>query len=670
MFSFLYLGLRRWMFDSSPIARVLRLGILLVSLVLPAMSAQGSSAPGSNDFPVPAELHAAVDFWERVYVEVSTDGGLLHDSRHLNVVYEIVDFGSPASLHTQRKRVDARRKHWRHTLNRLAAGQPVRNDLEREMLSALQTALGRVPRSQDLRAAAKRLRFQRGQRDKFHAGLERAGAYEAYIRSVFRRRGMPEDLAYLPHVESSFQPHAGSKHGAIGMWQFMPATAKRFMEVSALVDERRDPQLATVAAARLLADNYAKLGSWPLALTAYNHGAAGMARAVRTVGSSDIGVISERYQGRAFGFASRNFYAQFLAARRVASNPEPHFGVLKRHAPVRRQQLELPFYADATRLAERLAVPIETLKRMNPALRRAVWNGDKRVPRGYVLNVPRATPPADSVALLARVPASERHAEQIKSRVHVVSRGETLSHIAALHGVSVRRLVALNNLTSAHRIYAGQKLELVPLANVATAVSRPAQAVAQLESAVMPPSVAPRTVIDVPAPKSKPWPAASSAVTAAAVSVNLPPPRSADSKWRRIDRDIVIVDSGETLGHFADWLELPTRRLRELNGLSETRPIHMGQRLRLDFTRVSVQTLLERRLAHHASLERNYLAAYRITGTVDHTVSSGDNVWSLSRKRYSVPPWLVYRFNPETDLSRLRPGMRFIVPLVERISPS
>src|SRR5207237_2254993 len=119
-------------------------------------------------------------------------------------------------------------------------------------------------------------------------------------------------LPRLPLSESCFNLHAYPKVGAAGIWQFMPATGRHFMRVDNLVDERRDPIASTRAAAQFLDRVHDMLGSWPLAITAYNHGPDGMARAVDEVGSSDIGRIVREYQGRAFGFASRNFYAELL----------------------------------------------------------------------------------------------------------------------------------------------------------------------------------------------------------------------------------------------------------------------------------------------------------------------------------------------------------------------
>src|SRR6202000_889837 len=168
--------------------------------------------------------------------------------------------------------------------------------------------------------------------DRFHEGLIRAAAWEANIARVLKRHGVPEEIAALPHVESSFNPAAYSKVGAAGLWQFMPSTAKRFMRVDGIVDQRLDPNSATEAAANLMLYNYRLLGSWPLAVTAWNHGPGGLRRAQDDLGTSDIDVIVKHYQSATFGFASRNFYVAFLAALEVDRNADRYFGALT-HLP-------------------------------------------------------------------------------------------------------------------------------------------------------------------------------------------------------------------------------------------------------------------------------------------------------------------------------------------------
>lgn len=631
--------------------------VVIVSMSHPAVLAS------SNEFPEPPALATAVDFWERVYVQVSTDQGLLHDTRHMGVVYEVLDLDADLRAGEKKKRLERRRRHWRGRLEHLAAGGAPGGEVERDIVAAFRDGLGRAPTRDDYLAARKRIRFQRGLREKFKAGLERAGTYEPYIRRVLRRRGLPEALAYLPHVESSYVTSAFSKYGASGLWQFMPATGRRYLEVSYVRDDRLDPYMSSVAAASLLAENYAKLGSWPLAITAYNHGAAGVARAVRKLGTHDLGVMYERYQSRTFKFASRNFYAQFLAAQRVASAPQKHFGVIRRHAPRRYLTVTLPFYVDARQVSRHWGIPVERLRSFNPALRPVVWSSDKRIPVGFELKVPEDAAIGGAESLLAAIPVAQRHSEQVRSRIHVVARGETLGKIARRHGTSVRALMSLNSLSNANRIYPGQKLELLS--------AKPAEtpsADTLVQAPTREPVVATASAAAVE-PKTKPAAhAADTGNQASAQTVSdIPPSRLSSASWGAIETGYVVVDSGETLGHYADWLDLPIRRLRELNDLRRSRPIRVGQRLQLEFTRVSAEGLVAKRLAHHRALEKRFLARHRITGTRQHTVRAGDSLWALSRKTYDVPPWLIHRYNPDTDLSKLTPGMRFTVPLVERI---
>ena len=428
------------------------IGLVLVSFCLTAYAA--------DIFPEPDGLKSEVDFWERIYVGVPTNEGLLHDARHLDVVYETIGLQGVESRSKRQARVEKRKRHWRNVLTRLASGAAPRSRAEKDFVEALTTALGHRPSAKNYTQAAERLRFQLGQSDKFKAGLIRSGAYESDIRRTLRAHGVPEDLAFLPHVESSFQAHAYSKSGAAGMWQFIPATGRRFLTINYTIDERLSPNAATLAAARLLRENFEKLGTWPLAITAYNHGAAGMSRAVKKVGTRDIVTICHEYKGRYFGFASRNFYGQFLAARRVARNYESYFGPLKLAGPMIVDTLVLPFFVDAVGLSGYLNTKPQSLSSLNPALRDSVWSADRWIPRGYELRLPSGTLSGDADAWIASLPLSMRHADQRRSRYHTVSSGETLGHIAKLHGTTISNLVALNGITNPHRIFPGQKLEM------------------------------------------------------------------------------------------------------------------------------------------------------------------------------------------------------------------
>ena len=173
---------------------------------------------------------------------------------------------------------------------------------------------------------------QRGIKERFRDGIIRSGRYMDSFHSIFEKQGLPAQIALLPLVESSFENRSLSKAGAAGIWQFTRGTGRRYLTIGKKLDERLDPSKATRAAARLLMDNYNALGSWPLAITAYNHGRAGMQRAQNEIGSELTSII-EQYEGPLFGYASMNFYSEFVAAVEVYENYQQYFGELVLDSP-------------------------------------------------------------------------------------------------------------------------------------------------------------------------------------------------------------------------------------------------------------------------------------------------------------------------------------------------
>jgi len=425
----------------------------LCLLLAPILHVGAAAADEADPFAHPPELEADVRFWIRVYTEVTTDQGLIHDDWNLKLVYEVLRF-DPASSPAQReRRVGEAKTRYAVLLRRFAAGDTT--DLtphERRILHAF----GDKAAPRDYLDAIDRVRFQLGQADRFHEGLIRAAAWETHIAHVLERHGVPVEIAALPHVESSFNPFAYSKVGAAGLWQFMPSTAKRFMRVDGIVDERLDPYTATEAAANLMLYNYRLLGTWPLAVTAYNHGPGGLRTAQDQLGTSDIAVIVKRYQGATFGFASRNFYVAFLAALEVDRNAERYFGPIVRLPDTENTPVQLPDYIAVGNLAKAFKVDMGALKVLNPALRPPIWNGSRLVPRGYALRLPGAQSESEIVAALMRISASQRYLAQRNDGAHRVRRGETLAGIAAASGMSVARLLAANGWNAAHTVLRGE----------------------------------------------------------------------------------------------------------------------------------------------------------------------------------------------------------------------
>ena len=262
-------------------------------------------------FPAPPELRPDVDFWVSIFTEYSSDEGVLHDNRNLAVVYKRLAMPASLSRREKQRRVASHRKQVQNVLRTLASGKRAElSDDEARILALWPDNVS----NDTLAAAARQIRYQQGLSDRFRQGLERSGRWRAYVNAQFTALGVPIEIAALPHVESSYNPAARSHVGASGIWQFTRSTGRRFMQVDHVVDERNDPFAATRAAGQLMAYNYSLTGNWPMAITAYNHGLAGVRRAMAQYGDDAYVDILRKYKGRTFGFASRNFYVAFVAA--------------------------------------------------------------------------------------------------------------------------------------------------------------------------------------------------------------------------------------------------------------------------------------------------------------------------------------------------------------------
>lgn len=718
--------------------RVVRFLVLSLPL-LPALAfAQNVDDP----FPVPDSIRPAIDFWVRVYTEADTQSGFLHDAHNLNIVY--------ARLPRDRDGIEKARKQVVEDLKVLASGK-------RQGLTAAQQGLlgmwGGGTSNARFEQASRSVRWQLGQSDRFVAGLKRSGAYRPYIEQVVREKGLPAELAALPHVESSFHPGAYSSAAASGMWQFMRETAQRFMQVDLVVDERLDPYIATNAAMELLKYNYDALGTWPLALTAYNHGTNGMARAVRDTGTRDIGRIISDYKGSRFGFASRNFYPQFLAALQVERNAAQYFGQVQLDPYPDFNTIRLSAYVDAATLAESLGVSLETLRKYNPALLPAVWSGNKRIPRDFELKIDRSVFGGNLLATIDAIPASRFYREQIPDVSYVVRSGDSLSMIASRYSTSVAELVAINQLRDRHRIRIGQTLVLpqangvVPnlVVNDTTPASVPASGVYAVNRGDTLLRIAERFDLSIAtlmalnnlnenslifpgqelllkAPAAEPiyvaqGPALDEELAIAldtteeqlaaagdpAMDLEEEPAQADDggplialaeaeaieqsteqavAERQAHNNDVLASDPAdfsvaadnsieilpeETLGHYADWLGIPTQDLRRLNGIRFGTPVKVGDRLKLSFDKTAQEAFEAKRKQYHSDIQARYFASWRIRNTENYNIKRSDYLMSLAQKR-SVPMWLFRQYNPEVEAGNLQIGQVVVFPVVERIN--
>jgi len=630
-------------------------------------------------FPQPVELDRDVSFWLAIFTDYTTREGVLHDSRNLAVVYERVPLPEDASRRQRQQLSEKRREHYRSILKTLASGK--RTGLSAEEQRVLDMWPADISNA-ELADAAGRIRFQLGLSDRFQEGLRRAGRYRDYVDAEFTRLGVPVDLAALPHVESSYNSDARSHVGASGIWQFTPSTGRRFLHVDHVLDERNDPFLATTAAGKLLAYNYSIAGNWPMAITAYNHGLAGVRRAMQKFGDHSYADILRKYDGRTFGFASRNFYVAFLAARQVDQNPDRFFPGLVPYRPVDYAMVRLDAYVPADAIASALGVAEDDLARHNPALQSTIWQGSKYLPRGYTVRMPASMLKGTMADLVAALPADARFDKQLPDLFHTVARGDTLSEIADTYDTRVSTLVALNNLSSSNRIRAGQRIRL-PAAGPAPATPTATATVAVTEPETAPPQIVPPEIV---LPETMPPEAAlADAPAIGAVGEEEEEVESPGAITDAVSEflgglqasllsdpsDYTVAADGtievhplETLGHYADWLGIRTQRLRDLNGLAFRTPVEVGHRIKLDFDKVSPEQFETLRTQFHRQQQDAFFRTHTITGVTEHVVQSGESVWILSLRKYDVPVWLFRQYNPELDLHNVRRGTRLNFPVL------
>jgi len=641
----------------------LRRCLLLASLAV------SSLVHAQETFPQPEELQPDVDFWISIFSRYSTDEGVLHDNRHLGVVYARLDMPAKLSRRERQRRVEAERKKIQAALGSLASGK--RDNLTAEEARILALWPEGVS-NETLRSAIGQIRFQQGLSDRFRAGLERAGLWRDYVNEEFTALGVPVDLAALPHVESSYDTNARSHVGASGIWQFTQSTGRRFMRVDHVVDERNDPFAATRAAGRLLAYNYSLTGNWPMAITAYNHGLAGVRRAMSQYGDTAYVDILRNYNGRTFGFASRNFYVAFLAAREIDQHPEKYFPGVTPMRPVDYAVADLPAYIAVPGLSAALGIEPADIARYNPGLQATIWQGSKYLPRGYQLRLPAAAVNGSLDSVIASLPADSVFAEQLPDMFHTVVRGDTLSEIAETYDTRVSTLVALNTLSSSHSIRAGQRLRL-PAAGPAPATVTAADVAAEAEQAeaeliaAVADSEAPTPLeeVEAPTPIGEMEADSTDGDMAAAMLATIQTALLSDPSDYSVAEDGTIeVQSLETLGHYGDWLEIKTQRLRDLNGLAFRTPVEVGQRIKLDLGTVDAATFEQRRIAYQRAQQDSFFRRHTINGVTAHTIQPGESVWLLALRTYDVPLWLLRQYNPNLDMANVRPGTTVQMPVL------
>lgn len=351
----------------------------------------------SPDFKIPQALEKRTAFWFDVYTKYGSEENVVHHTLYPWIVYTVVDTSSvPESpknryqkYFNSKKLVRTELQKIRVALQKLARKRSYNklNKLEQNLFEALAEVPGK--RKTVFRIAAQNVRVQLGQKDFFRSGLASSTRYLPAMENSFVEHGLPLELTRLPFVESSFNVRAESKVGASGIWQIMPETGRSYLVVNEHVDERNSPLKASLAAIKLMKFNYKILNDWPLAVSAYNHGAGGIQKALTRARAKDLPTLIEKYHAGSFKFASANFYTSFLAVLHAekyhneifATEPIAYeefreFQVVSVEKPVRYRQL-----------LSRLGLKSEEVLDYNIDLHDAA-RANARLPRGYRLILP------------------------------------------------------------------------------------------------------------------------------------------------------------------------------------------------------------------------------------------------------------------------------------------
>jgi membrane-bound lytic murein transglycosylase D len=331
----------------------------------PVYGEQKALGYDAYSFSVPKNLENEVQFWIKIYTKYTTHQGLFHVAGQTDQILGELDL---TALHKNPQWGPFKRER---EVKKLI-------DQERKKLAAKH----RLPE--------KRVRFQGGLSDRMREAVAISGQYLPMMEEVFRKDNLPIELTRLVFVESSFNVEARSRVGASGLWQIMPILGKKFNYLQSSFDKRDHPYYATKLAAKILKQNYNILKNWPLAVTSYNFGVGSMLKVKKKLKTQDVETIfGGDVENPYMGFASRNFYATFLAAMHVEAHANIYFGdPLVQRKPVELTNIYLTKDIKFKDLLETHKIDRQRFAELNPHIRSSFLKPERKVPKGTLITLP------------------------------------------------------------------------------------------------------------------------------------------------------------------------------------------------------------------------------------------------------------------------------------------
>lgn len=461
-------------------------------------------------------------------------------------------------------------------------------------------------------------------RSTFERWLKRSGRYMELFRTVLQKEGLPPDLVHLVFVESGFNVNARSYAAAVGPWQFMQSSARLFgLNVNQWVDERKDPEKATVAAARYLKHLYGIFGDWPLALASYNAGEGTVLRAIKAQGTTNYWDLKLPKQ-------TEEYVPQFMAALAITRDPVKYgFSDVEFDDPMRFDEIALKGAVDLRAIARMCDCTVEQLKELNPALRSMAVKGANGV---TTLRVPEGK----SAVLQQNLAHGERLPAVDLTVRHRVQRKETLRSIASAYGVSPRALASANGITRRHMLRRGMLL------TVPATLRAPA----------------PEVIVDAADPRA-------STDFVPSRKIGLPARIAGNSD--AADRVNHMVKKGETMFTIAQQYGVTVEQVQQWNRLTGT-DVRPGQRLRvhspgdaaLTESAAAADSAQIATLRVPAARGKHKAAHSGASGAARHVVRKGETLSEIARQ-HGVSVAQLRRANHLTG-SNVRAGQKLKLP--------
>jgi membrane-bound lytic murein transglycosylase D len=295
--------------------------------------------------------------------------------------------------------------------------------------------------------------FQTAARNTFSNWLARSEKYIPFMKNLLRENGLPEDLVYLALIESGFNPYAYSRRKASGPWQFIYLTGKRYgLRSNWWIDERRDPEKSTIAAAKYLKDLYDLFECWYLAAAGYNAGEKKITNAMKRYRTEDFWELTKyRYLKR----ETKDYVPQMIAAALIAKDPEKYgFMDIEYQEPLRYEKVKIPSVTDLRLIAKACEISVEELKDLNPELLR--WCTPPNLP-DYEIKIPFG-----KKELFLKKFETLQSGERFQFKTHIVKKGDTLARIARFYGVDMEPILEINRLKKTSLLSIGMNL-LIPI---------------------------------------------------------------------------------------------------------------------------------------------------------------------------------------------------------------